>query len=84
LACGDLIGISTATQPTGSYRERLKRYVVGERWTAELRADSQRGMKEVAHARKRLAAHARGKLGQPRAELFGHGEGDDASAITPP
>jgi hypothetical protein len=49
-ACSDLIGISTATQPAGSYRERLRLYLVGERWTEEQRADSQRVLEEVAHA----------------------------------
>lgn len=83
-ACSDLIGISTPTQPSGSHRERFRRYVVGERWTEEQRADSQRVLEEVAHARKNLAEHARRKLGKRRVELFGHADPGDVSQSQQP
>ena len=76
-ACSDLIGISTPTQPTATYLERFRRYVVGERWTAEQRAESQHALEEVAHARKRLAEHARQELGKRHVELSGHARPDD-------
>ncbi len=69
-ACGDLIGASTATQPTRFHWERVRRFVLGQRWTDEQRAESQQTLEQLAHARKALAEHARRKLGKPRVELF--------------
>ncbi len=42
-----------------------------------MQADLQGALKEMAHARKGRAEYARGKLGQPRVNLFGHGDDDD-------
>jgi hypothetical protein len=56
------------------YLERVKRLIVGERWTDEQRADSQKALAKLAAARKSLAEHARRTLGKKHVELFGHGE----------
>lgn len=82
--CSDLVGVSTAMQPADSPRARLRRWAIGQRWTPEMQADLQSALKEMAHARKRLAEHARGKLGQPHVNLFGHGDDDDGSTIQVP
>jgi hypothetical protein len=44
-----------------------------------MEADLQGARKDMAHARKRLAEHARRTLGQPQVELFGHGEAGEAT-----
>jgi hypothetical protein len=75
-ACADLIGASTTIGPARSYWERVRRFLVGERWTDQKRAESQQALKEMAHARKDLAEYARRKLGRPSVELFGHDETD--------
>jgi hypothetical protein len=66
----DLVGASTATQPARSARERMRKWAAGERWTPEMIAENQRAMKDLAHARKRLADYARAKLGLPAVDLF--------------
>jgi hypothetical protein len=76
-ACSDLIGASTALQPARSHWERVRRVVVGERWTDEQRAEAQQVLEQLAHARKALAEHARRKLGKPVVEVFGHDDNDD-------
>lgn len=75
--CSDLIGAGTTTQAATSYRERIRRYVIGERWTDKERGESQQALKDVAHARKDLAEYARQKLGKRHAELFTHDEIED-------
>lgn len=76
-ACSDLIGASTDTGQAGSYLERVRRVIVGERWTDEQRSEAQDALKKVAAARKALAEHARRTFGRQHVELFGHGETDD-------
>jgi len=66
----DLLGVSTALQPTRSGGERLRKWAVGERWTPEMLAAHDRAMKDLAHARKQLADYARRKLRLPDVDLF--------------
>jgi hypothetical protein len=80
-ACSDLVGAGSIG-PATSYWERIRRYVLGERWTPEQRAEVQRHLTAVAHARKALTEHARRNLGKPAVELFGHDE-ELATATTP-
>ncbi len=68
--CMDLMGASTATQPASTSRERVRKWAVGERWTPEMRDAHQTAMKELAHARKRLADYARTHLALPAVDLF--------------
>jgi hypothetical protein len=72
--CSDLMGVGTATQHGRSYWERLRRFVVGEHWTEDQGADSQKALKEMAHGRKDLAEYARRKLGKRHVELIWHDE----------
>jgi len=70
--CADLMGVSTARMPAATTLTRMRRFVVGERWTPEMQADLERARRDMAHARKDLAVYARSVLGLPPAELFGH------------
>lgn len=72
--CMDLVGASTATQPVRSGWERVRKWAVGERWTPEMLAAHERAMKDLAHARKRLADYARTKLGLEAVDLFAQAE----------
>jgi hypothetical protein len=68
--CMDLLGTSTATQPARTGRERIRKWVVGERWTTEMRDAHQAAIEELAHARKRFADYARVQLGLSAVDLF--------------
>ena len=68
--CMDLVGASTATQPVRSGWERVRKWAIGERWTPEMLAAHERAMKDLAHARKRLADYARMELGLEAVDLF--------------
>jgi hypothetical protein len=58
---------------------------MGERWTSEMIAENERAMKELAHARKRLADYARAKLGLPAVDLFAQVEAaEDQVAVSSP
>ncbi len=78
--CTDVLGASTTRQPANSGRERARRWALGERWTPEMIAENDRAVKELAHARKRLADHARTLLGHEAVELFMPQEPQDAQA----
>jgi hypothetical protein len=54
---------------------------MGERWTPEMIAENDRAMKDLAHARKQLANHARAKLGLPAADLFAQVEASDNQGV---
>jgi hypothetical protein len=73
----DLLGAQAIT-PATSGKERARRFVFGERWTEEAIAESQRALDALAQARKKLAEHARLKLGRKAANLFAQVEADDA------
>ncbi|MBV9451017.1 MAG: hypothetical protein JO345_34530 [Streptosporangiaceae bacterium] len=75
--CMALLGASTTAQKPANGWERLRRWAVGVRWTPEMIADSERAMKELAHARKRFADHARNRFGREAVELFTLPESDD-------
>lgn len=68
--CMDLLGASTANQPARTGMDRVRRWAVGERWTAEMLADNDRAVKDLALSRKRFAEYARGHLGSGPADLF--------------
>jgi hypothetical protein len=86
--CSDLFAAATATNPARSPAARLRRWALGEKWTPELQAGLDQAVKDVAHARERLAQHARGRLGLPAVKLFGHegpgSPGPAAGAGDPP
>lgn len=67
--CSDLLGVSTARQKADGW-ERMRRWAMGERWTPGMVAENDRAMRELAHARKRFADHARAQLGHEAVELF--------------
>ena len=68
--CMDLLGASTAMQPTRSGWERINKWVSGERWTPEMREAHQLALKGLADSRKRLAEYARADLGYGAIDLF--------------
>lgn len=70
--CGDLLAAATSRNPADTVATHLRRWARGEKWTPELQADLDRAVKDVAHARERLAQYARLHLGLPAVELFGH------------
>jgi hypothetical protein len=78
--CADLLGVSTAVQKPANGWERLRTWAVGVRWTPEMIADNDRVMKELAHARKRFAEHARARFGRDAVELFTLAEPQDEPA----
>jgi hypothetical protein len=82
-ACMGLMGVSTERQPADSVAARVRRWIVGERLTSEMQADIEKGHKELAHAREKLANYARHLLGQPTVALFGHVRVDDVNASQP-
>lgn len=61
--------LSAATTP-GTARNRLLRYLAGERWSDEERAVLDADIRELAIARRRLAELARRELGIEATELF--------------
>jgi hypothetical protein len=75
--CMDLLGASTTAQKPANGWERLRKWAVGVRWTPEMIADNDRAMKELAHARKRFADHARSRFGREAVEFFTLPEPDD-------
>jgi hypothetical protein len=83
-ACMDLMDVSTDRQPAGSVAARVRRWGVGERLTPEMQASIGNGRKEMAHARERLANHARHVLGQPPVTLFGHIRASEHDETSPP
>lgn len=82
-SCGELIAAATATRPADG-AAWLRRLVAGEKWTPELQETLDRAIREVAHARERLAQHVRVKLGMPTVTLFGHEPAQDDHAATGP
>jgi len=68
--CMDLLGTSTATQPPRNGRDRVRKWAVGERQTLEMRDAQQTAIRELAHARKRLADYVRARLGPTEVDLF--------------
>jgi hypothetical protein len=72
---GGLVGseqrdVSASVQEPASGWERLRTWAVGVRWTSEMIAEHDLQMKELAHARKRLAEHVRARFGRDAVELF--------------
>lgn len=81
--CMDLSDASIALAPAGTIRQRVRKHVVGERWTPEMEEAYDRAVKAMAHARKRLADYARDKLGLPAVDLFAQVESPaDRDAVT--
>jgi hypothetical protein len=70
--CSDLFAAATSTEPARGAAARLRRWVLGAKWTPELQAGLDQAVKDVAHARERLAQYTRGHLGLPAVKLFGH------------
>jgi hypothetical protein len=68
--CAQLLGVSTARQPTNDGLGRARRWVVGDRWTPEMVTENERAVQELALARKKFAEHARIELGEAAVELF--------------
>jgi hypothetical protein len=77
---GGLLGVSTAATPTGSAWERLRVWAVGERWTPEMTGAADRALKDLALARKNFVEYARGRLGQPDADVFAQVTAGDTGA----
>jgi hypothetical protein len=42
--CGDVIGAGGALEPARSLRDRVRKYVIGERWTPEMLADYEKNL----------------------------------------
>jgi hypothetical protein len=70
--CSDLFAAAIATEPAHGAAARVRRRVLGEKLTPELETALAEAVKDVAHARERLAQHVRRRLGQPAVTLFGH------------
>jgi len=81
--CVEVLGVSTATTPVGTGLDRARIWAAGERWTPEMIAANEEAVKQLAHARKRLADYARATLGLPAADLFAQVAAvrEDAKAI---
>jgi hypothetical protein len=82
-ACGEVITAATATKPADG-AAWLRRLLAGEKWTPEMQEGLDRAVREVAHARERLAQHVRAKLGLSAVTLFGHEPVKDNHAATRP
>jgi hypothetical protein len=82
--CSDLFTAATATETVSTLGGRVRRWVTGERWTPELQAALDAAVKDAAHARERLAQHARGQLGLAAVTLFGHEAPDSARPAAGP
>lgn len=70
LCCADLLGVSTARQQAVSAAERLRVWVLGERWTPDMVAEHQASVEALAEARKGLADCARRAFGRDVVDLF--------------
>jgi hypothetical protein len=75
---GDLIGAATATTPALSAWDRVRIWAAGQRWTPEMIEANEGAMKDLAHARKRLADYARHQLGMADVNLFAQVDSADA------
>jgi hypothetical protein len=80
--CRILLGVSGERQPANSPIDRLRRWGVGDRWTPEMLAANQDALRDVAHARRRLAEYGRKKLGNTPAELFTLAATDNPGELT--
>jgi hypothetical protein len=76
-SCMDLLGANVARQQGGNSWERIRRWAAGERWTPEMIEEENCAMRELAHARKRYADHARARFGLDAVELFSPPELND-------
>jgi hypothetical protein len=68
--CAEIAGVSTEHQPAATTPERVRRYLVGERWTKEMLSAHEASLKRLAHARRDLALHGRANLGVGPVDLF--------------
>lgn len=68
--CGNVLGISTSRATPTTATERLRRWLIGERWAPEMLEAHKQAQTELAEARKRLAEHARSHFGLESADLF--------------
>jgi hypothetical protein len=81
--CVDLSDASVALAPADTARQRLRKQVVGERWTPEMEETYDCAVKAMAHSRKSLADYARAKLKMDTVDLFAQVElPDDHDAVT--
>ena len=71
-SCGDVVAAATARMPAGNTTARMRRHVIGERWTPEMQEALQQAAKTLAYAREQLAQYARTILRLAPAQLFGH------------
>jgi hypothetical protein len=68
--CMDLLGANVAQSPTRNGWERVKKWAVGERWTAEMQTEHERTLRELATARKDFAMYVRRTLGRRAVDVF--------------
>jgi len=80
-SCNELMDVSTARMPAATLPARVRRQVVGERWTPEMIEELLAARKAMAHAREQLAQYARTILRLPEAKLFGHDSPDDDATL---
>jgi hypothetical protein len=71
-SCADLVSVSTALMPAETRTGRVRRNIVGERWTPQMQERLQGARTLMSHAREQLAQYAREVLGMAPAQLFGH------------
>lgn len=69
--------------PAASAWDRVRIWAAGQRWTSDMRAENERAVKEVVHARKRLAEYARRTLGMPAVDVFAQVEVSDINSLAP-
>lgn len=67
--CMDLLGASVALAPAYTLPQRLRKAVMGERWTPQLQQAHQRAQHDMLQARTRLAEYARATLKLDAADL---------------
>jgi hypothetical protein len=85
--CVDLLGASVALAPASTIRQRLRKAIIGERWTLQMQDEHDRARQDMLQARRRLAEYARATLKLDTADLAAQVEavgGQDSPKALPP